>query len=91
MSIINELPVLILAHSRADKFALCIKKIYEFGIRNIYIFIDVPRNESDSYQQKMIIEEYYKYLDKCDLKVNKLDQNLGNRDAVNFAVNWLWV
>ena len=30
---------------------------------------------------KMIIEEYYKYLDKCDLKVNKLDQNLGNRDA----------
>ncbi len=87
---INNLPVLILAHSRADKFANCIKNIYEFGIRNIYVFIDGPRNQKDSSQQKMIMEEYYKYSNKCNLKINKLDKNLGNRDAVNYAVNWLF-
>lgn len=90
MSDIKNLPVLILAHSRADKFANCIKNIYKFGIRNIYVFIDGPRNEEDSHQQKMILEEYSKYYKKCNLKLNKLDKNLGNRDAVNYALNWLF-
>ena len=43
----EELPILILAHSRADKFSNCIKKIYDFGIRNIYLSIDGPRNDRD--------------------------------------------
>ena len=87
---INNLPVLIIAHSRADKFKLCIKKIYGYGIRKIYLSIDGPRHEGDSIQQKLIIDEFYKYSENCELKLNKLDKNYGNRYVVNLALIWLF-
>lgn len=86
----EQLPVLILAHSRAEKFNNCLKRIYDFGIRNIYLSIDGPRNNRDLYQQKIIIQNFNKFQKKCDLKLNKLEKNYGCRDGIIFALDWFF-
>jgi len=90
MSSIQDLPVLILAHSRADKFVKCISRIYEYGIRNIYLSLDGPRNKIDSSEQKLMLNECKKYKDQCSLKINMLDKNYGCRDGHIFALDWFF-
>tara|TARA_B100000212_G_scaffold279303_1_gene219077 strand:+ start:19690 stop:20667 length:978 start_codon:yes stop_codon:yes gene_type:complete len=90
MSSIQDLPVLILAHSRADKFVKCISRIYEYGIRKIYLSLDGPRNKIDSSQQKLMLEECEKYKNQCSLKINMLDKNYGCRDGHIFALDWFF-
>ena len=90
MSSIQDLPALILAHSRADKFVNCIKRVYEYGIRKIYLSLDGPRNKIDKREQKIILDECEKYKEKCSLKINMLDKNYGCRDGHIFALDWFF-
>ena len=52
MSTINELPVLILAYNRFDKFNKCINTLHEQGIKKIFVSIDGPLNNFDIKSQK---------------------------------------
>lgn len=90
MNLLKDISILILAHSRSDKFANCIKKAYNSGIRKIYLSIDGPRNLSDLQEQKLIEKEFYKYSNDCDLYLNKLDKNYGCRDGHIFALDWFF-
>ena len=44
MSDISNLPVLILAYNRFDKFNKCINTLYKQGIKKIFLSIDGPKN-----------------------------------------------
>ncbi len=90
MGELESLPVLILAHSRADKFIQCISKVYNFGVRNIYLSIDGPRNKKDSMQQDLILNECENYKNKCNLSINMLDRNYGCRDGHILALDWFF-
>ena len=90
MNLLNDVSILILAHSRADKFSNCIKKVYNSGIRKIYLSLDGPRNSRDVFQQEFIENEFYKYSNNCELFLNKLDKNYGCRDALIFALDWFF-
>jgi len=55
MSGLNDLPVLILAYNRFDKFYKCFNSLKDQGIRKIFISIDGPTNNYDIISQKKIL------------------------------------
>tara|TARA_Y100000589_G_scaffold323021_1_gene356926 strand:- start:4326 stop:5288 length:963 start_codon:yes stop_codon:yes gene_type:complete len=85
---ISELPVLILAYNRFEKFKRCINTLEEQGIKNIFISVDGPRNKYDMDIQKKIFQ--FCKNDKLDLKleINFLHQNKGCRIAPLKGISW---
>ena len=54
MSVIKDLPVLILGYNRLEKFKRCIKTVKKQGIKKVYVSIDGPKNDYDLEVQKKL-------------------------------------
>ena len=90
MSLLEELPVLILGYNRLDKFTRCISTLNEQGIKKVFVSIDGPKNESDKKIQKEIIKfcEYNKF--DLDIRLNRFNRNFGCRIAPVKGITWFF-
>ena len=74
MSVINDLPVLILGYNRLDKFIRCIKTVKKQGIKKIYVSIDGPKNDYDLEVQKRIIDFCSTDNHGIDIRIKKVNR-----------------
>ena len=54
MQNIKDLPVLILAYNRYEKFHRCINTLHKQGIKKIFLSIDGPKSDFDLINQEKI-------------------------------------
>jgi hypothetical protein len=87
-----DLAVLIIAYSRPDGVKYLLEALNSYGISNIYVAIDGPRNSKDAINQKKINEEIVKYDQKHIKKINVLKRarNIGAAAGVVNAVDWFF-
>ena len=90
MSVINDLPVLILGYNRLDKFIRCIKTVKKQGIKKIYVSIDGPKNDYDLEVQKRIIDFCSTNNTGIDLRIKNLKKNYGCRIAPIKGISWFF-
>ena len=90
MEKIKELPVLILAYNRFDKFKICANNLINQGIKKIFVSIDGPRNQFDILNQKKIINFCRENCYKVDIKINKLVDNNGCRNGPFKGITWFF-
>ena len=90
MSVINDLPVLILGYNRLDKFIRCIKTVQNQGIEKVYVSIDGPKNEYDYEIQKRIIDFCSKNNLGIDIKLKNFKKNYGCRVAPIEGISWFF-
>ena len=91
MNDLSELPVLILAYNRYDKFLKCIKTLNLHGVSNIFVSIDGPKNNADIKNQKLIKEFLKKNkLGIKNIKLNFLKKNYGCRLGPLNGITWFF-
>jgi hypothetical protein len=90
MSVINDLPVLILGYNRLDKFTRCIKTVQSQGIEKVYVSIDGPKNDYDYEIQKRIIDFCSNNNLGIDIKIKNLKKNYGCRVAPIEGISWFF-
>ena len=91
MSVINDLPVLILGYNRLDKFTRCIKTVQKQGIKKVYVSIDGPKNNYDYEIQKRIIDFCSNNNLGIDIKIKNLKKNYGCRIAPIKGITWFFI
>ncbi len=90
MSELSDLPVLILAYNRFDKFHKCFNTLKDQGIKKIFISIDGPSNNYDIISQKKILN-YCKYnVDDLDIKIKHFAFNNGCRLGPIKGISWFF-
>mgnify|MGYP001160828237 FL=1 len=87
---IDELPILVLAYNRFDKFKKCINTLYSQGVRKIFISIDGPKNSLDIKEQKKIERFCKKNMFEIDFKLNFLQYNNGCRLGPIKGISWFF-
>ena len=90
MQDLKDLPVLILAYNRFDKFVRCLESVYKKGIKKIYISIDGPRNDFDINNQRKIISICEENIFNLDIKVNHFKSNFGCRMGPINGITWFF-
>ena len=90
MSRINQLPVLILAYNRFDKFLRCINTLNNYGVKKIFVSIDGPVSKSDIKIQKKILSFCFQKQNDLDIKINLLGQNNGCRLGPLKGISWFF-
>ena len=90
MSELSDLPVLILAYNRFDKFYKCFNTLKDQGIKKFFISIDGPSNNYDIISQKKILN-YCKYnVDDLDIKIKHFAFNNGCRLGPIKGISWFF-
>ena len=90
MSSIEDLPVLILAYNRFDKFYRCINSLYKHGIKKVFISIDGPKNNFDLKKQDEIKKFCIENPLNLYIKVNKFEYNNGCRLGPIKGITWFF-
>ena len=90
MHYVDQLPILILAYNRFDKFYKCITILYENGARNFYVSIDGPKNNFDIKEQNKIYNFCKENNLRIDLKINILKKNYGCRLGPIKGISWFF-
>ena len=90
MSVINDLPILILGYNRFEKFTKCIKTVQKQGIKKVYVSIDGPKNNYDRRVQKRIIDFCSNESLGLDIKIKNLKKNYGCRNAPIKGISWFF-
>ena len=90
MSSIKDLPVLILAYNRFDKFNRCINTLKDQGIKKVFISIDGPKNKFDLKNQNKINKFCIQNPLNLDIKINKLQYNNGCRLGPIKGITWFF-
>ena len=90
MSELNDLPVLILAYNRFDKFYKCFNTLKDQGIKKIFISIDGPANDDDIISQKKIISYCKKNIYGLDIKIKYFEFNNGCRLGPLNCISWFF-
>jgi len=86
-----NLAALIVAYSRPDGVAKILEILVSYGISDIYISIDGPKNNRDNINQEKIVDEANKYLNAgIRIHVIRQNQNLGVAGGVLAAVDWFF-
>ncbi len=90
MEKIEELPVLILAYNRFDKFKICANNLINKGIKKIFISIDGPRNQVDILNQEKILNFCRENNYILDITINELVVNNGCRNGPFKGITWFF-
>ena len=90
MQKLENLPVLILAYNRFEKFNRCIKTLNEQGIKKVFLSIDGPRNKNDLKIQEEIISFCKNNNFAMEIKINKFTNNYGCRLAPIKGISWFF-
>ena len=87
---IDNLPVLILAYNRYDKFTKCISTLHKFGARKFFVSVDGPKNNCDLEEQKKICFFCKNNNLEIDPKINILKTNNGCRWGPIKGISWFF-
>ena len=90
MQKVENLPVLILAYNRFDKFQRCLNNLINKGIKSIFISIDGPRDVFDIKNQVKIRHYCRTNPFGLDIKINQLEINYGCRIGPLKGINWFF-
>ena len=90
MSGLNDLPVLILAYNRFDKFYKCFNSLKDQGIRKIFISIDGPTNNYDIISQKKILNYCKNNEYDLDIQIKYFNLNNGCRLGPLKGISWFF-
>ena len=91
MENLSNLPVLILAYNRYDKFLRCIKTLHSYGISNIFVSIDGPKNHLDTKNQELIKDFCNKNnLGMKNIQLNFFEKNHGCRLGPIKGITWFF-
>ena len=90
MSDISNLPVLILAYNRFDKFNKCINTLYKQGIKKIFLSIDGPKNKNDLINQERIRNFCLNNNLDLEIKIKQLNYNHGCREGPLKGISWFF-
>lgn len=86
-----NLPALIIAYSRPDGVAEILKTLVSYGIEDIYISIDGPKNNHDTINQDEIVRNANEFLKgKTKIHITRQSKNLGAAAGVLAAVDWFF-
>ena len=90
MNDLINLPVLILAYNRFEKFSYCINILNKQGIKKIFISIDGPKNDYDLKNQNKIYNYCKQNKLDLDIKINRLKYNYGCRLGPIKGITWFF-
>lgn len=90
MQNIKNLPVLILAYNRYEKFHRCINSLHKHGIRKIFLSIDGPKSNNDLINQEKIYNFCFDNKLDLQLKIQKLKYNHGCRKGPLKGITWFF-
>lgn len=90
MQNIKDLPVLILAYNRYEKFHRCINTLHKQGIKKIFLSIDGPKSDFDLINQEKIYNFCFDNNLDIELKINKLKSNHGCRNGPLKGITWFF-
>ncbi len=90
MQKLENLPVLILAYNRFEKFNRCIKTLNEQGIKKIYLSIDGPKNNNDLKNQEKIISFCKNNNFGTEIIINQFHKNYGCRLGPIKGISWFF-
>ena len=93
MTMLNKVPVLVLAFNRADHVSKVMRAIRDYLPERLYLACDGPRDDKEG--EKETVENVRKVmLDAvdwpCDVKTLFRDKNLGCANAVYGAISWFF-
>jgi hypothetical protein len=88
----NDLAALIIAYSRPAGVTYLINTLNSYGITNIYVSIDGPKNARDKINQKKINKEIARYNQEHIKKINvvRREVNSGAAAGVISAIDWFF-
>ena len=90
MNNLKNLPVLILAYNRFDKFKYCIDTLAKYEIKKIFISIDGPKNDFDLQNQSKIYSFCSNNRNDANIIINQLKINYGCRIAPLKGISWFF-
>lgn len=87
-----KLSVLLIAYSRPKNIHHQLKTLNQFGIRDIYISVDGPRNDRDKVNQRLLENVIKEHSNEPGIQITVLRQerNLGAAAGVISAVDWFF-
>ena len=90
MSVITNLPILILGYNRFEKFNRCIRTVQKQGIKKVYVSIDGPKNDYDIRVQKRIMDFCSNDNLGMNIKIKSLKKNYGCRNGPIKGISWFF-
>ena len=90
MEEISNLPVLILAYNRFEKFNRCINSLHKIGIKKIFLSIDGPKNQNDFINQQKIYNFCLNNNLDLEIKIKFLKYNHGCREGPLKGISWFF-
>lgn len=90
MKNISNLPVLILAYNRFDKFDRCINTLRKQGIKKIFLSIDGPKSDNDLINQEKIYNFCFNNNLDLEIKIKQLKYNHGCRIGPLKGITWFF-
>lgn len=90
MSLIKDLPTLILGYNRFDKFTRCLSTLETQGIKKVFVSIDGPKNNFDKENQKKIVSFCNNKKPDLNIKIKILGKNYGCRLAPIKGITWFF-
>ena len=90
MSVISDLPILILGYNRFEKFNRCIRTVQKQGIKKVYVSIDGPKNDYDIRVQKRIMDFCSNDNLGMNIKIKSLKKNYGCRNGPIKGISWFF-
>jgi len=87
-----KLSALIIAYSRPEGVSYLVRTLISFGVSDIYISVDGPKNDSDTINQIKIKNEVIKYSQNSKTKIHlkQHSKNLGVAGGVISAIDWFF-
>lgn len=86
----KKIPTLVLGYNRPNKLQKVIERLIELDIKNIFIVIDGPKNNSDIEKNLKIKDIISSIPKKVNLKKIIRSRNLGCQKSVSEAISWFF-
>ena len=87
----QDIPVLLILFNRPDQAKKLLLQVKKNNIRNLYISIDGPRHEEDESNIEKIIENITNlFNEEINLRIQRLDKNLGCGLGPRKAISWFF-
>ena len=86
----KKITTLVLGYNRPNKLQKVIERLIELDIKNIFIVIDGPKNNSDIEKNLKIKDIISSIPKKVNLKKIIRSRNLGCQKSVSEAISWFF-
>lgn len=85
-----ETPVLVIGFNRPDKIVNLLERLYDLGVKNLFVSLDGPRNSVESVICEETLMQVKAFQSQFNLSVVWRDYNLGCNLGVVSALDWFF-